>query len=100
MRTAIRLLAITCLSLTAMGVTPATASDTVSCNGKRAWQQQIVQGAVQRWFQGQPDPEDLVSLVQAEHGIVACTPGPRPQRIHTTTLPRGMPAPTTARRNR
>ena len=47
-------------------------ADTVSCDGKRSWQRQIVRDSVWGWFQGEPNPDDLISLIQAEHGIVAC----------------------------
>ena len=66
-------------------------TDTTSCQGKRSWQRQIVQDAVGRWFDNQPDPDDLISLVQAEQGIVACSAGSGPgPRLHTTRLPTGL----------
>jgi hypothetical protein len=66
-------------------------ADTVSCDGKRGWQRQIVRDSVHGWFQGEPRPEGLISLIQAEHGIVACgsLSGHTP-RLHTPTLPRGL----------
>lgn len=67
-----------------------TAIDTVSCEGKRSWQRQIVRASVHDWFRGLPDPNGLVELVQAEHGIVACAGGASPQRLHTTTLQPGL----------
>ena len=85
-------LAITVLALAAVAL-PGTspASDTVSCDGKRGWQREVVDQAVRGWFEGQPDPEQLVELVQAEHGIVACSPGAgSTQRLHTTTLPANL----------
>lgn len=70
---------------------PATAADSVSCPGKRGWQRSIVQGAIFDWFDGRPDPDRLVDLVQAEHGIVACSArSGKPRRLHTVTLSRGM----------
>ena len=68
----------------------AGAVDTVSCDGKRSWQHDIVKGAVRDWVTGHPDSNSLVDLVQAEHGIVACAGGGRPRHLHTTTLPRGL----------
>jgi hypothetical protein len=69
----------------------AWAIDTVSCEGKRGWQRNIVQNAVRGWFVGAPDPDHLVTLVQAEHGIVACAASASPPpHLHTTTLPRGL----------
>ena len=66
-------------------------ADTVSCDGKRAWQRELVQRAVHGWFEGTPDPDDLIQLMQAEHGIAACAAGFRlPARLHTTALPYGL----------
>ena len=67
-------------------------ADTVSCDGKRGWQRQIVRDSVHGWFQGEPRPEGLISLIQAEHGIVACgsLAGGHTPRLHTPTLPRGL----------
>ena len=66
-------------------------ADTASCAGKRSWQRDLVQHAVHGWFLGDPDPDDLVHLIQAEHGIAACAPrGSSPRRLHTATLPRGL----------
>ena len=72
--------------------TPGTSSaiDTVSCEGKRSWQRQIVRDSVHSWFRGLPEPDRLVELVQAEHGIVACAGGASPRRLHTTTLQPGL----------
>ena len=69
----------------------AQAVNTASCDSKRGWQRSIVRGAVHDWFRGHPDSGALVELIQAEHGIVACSLGQgRPQRLHTVTLPRGL----------
>lgn len=68
----------------------ANAVDTVSCDGKRSWQRDIVKEAVREWVAGHPDADALVELVQAEHGIVACNTAGRPQHLHTTTLPRSL----------
>jgi hypothetical protein len=68
----------------------AGAVDTVSCDGKRSWQRDIVKDAVRNWVAGHPDSDSLINLVQAEHGIVACAAGGRPPHLHTTTLPRGL----------
>ncbi len=66
-------------------------ADTVSCDGKRSWQRQIVRDSVWGWFQGEPNPDDLISLIQAEHGIAACASlGGRASRLHTPTMPRGL----------
>jgi len=67
-----------------------SAIDTVSCEGKRSWQRQIVRDSVHAWFRGLPEPDGLVQLVQAEHGIVACAGGASPRRLHTTTLQPGL----------
>lgn len=64
--------------------------DTGSCDGKRGWQRHIVRNAVSSWLDASSDPEDLIQLVQAEHGIVACQPGVAPRGLHTTTLPAGL----------
>ena len=64
--------------------------DTASCDGKRGWQRHVVREAVQHWMDARSEPEDLIALVQAEHGIVACNPGGRPRGLHTTTLPAGL----------
>lgn len=67
------------------------ASDTASCQGKRQWQRSIVRTTVHRWFQNDSRPDDLLALVQAEQGIVACRAGaPKAVRLHTTRLPRGL----------
>jgi hypothetical protein len=68
----------------------ALARDTATCDGKRSWQRAIVREAVHDWFRGQPDPDGLIDLVQAEHGIAACARGGVPRRLHTTSLPRGL----------
>jgi hypothetical protein len=71
----------------------ARGTDTSSCEDKRVWQRSIVQSAVHRWFARDPNPGDLLHLIQAEQGIVACAGGSaRPLRLHTTTLPRGLGA--------
>lgn len=82
------------LMLCALGLAlPAAAADSVSCSGKRGWQRTIVQDAIFDWFAGRPDPDRLVDLVQAEHGIVACSArSGNPRRLHTVTLSRGMAA--------
>lgn len=78
------------LTLLAAMALPAHA-DTVSCNGKRGWQREIVLDSIWSWFAQAPRPEALIELVQAEHGIVACASHrSRPLRLHTTTLPRGL----------
>ncbi len=80
------------LALIGSFLVPATSAavDTVSCSGKRGWQRDIVQQTVVAWFYGVPDPEHLVQLVQAEHGIVACSGSRTPQSLHTPTLLRGL----------
>ena len=80
------------LGLALLGALPAGARpiDTASCDGKRGWQRQIVREAVAHWLDATVDPGDLVALVQAEHGIVACSPGRLPRGLHTTTLPAGL----------
>ncbi len=86
--TRLALLAITAL-LTLW--TSAASADTVSCNGKRGWQRSIVLEAVHGWFTQEARANALLELVQAEHGIVACSSNPSlPPRLHTTTLPRGL----------
>jgi len=70
---------------------PRAQADTASCGGKRGWQRGLVQAAVHDWFRSEPDPEALVFLIQAEHGIAACASrGTSPARLHTPTLPRGL----------
>ncbi len=65
----------------------AWAVDTASCDGTRGWQQQIVRGTVHGWFHNNTDPDNLVSLIQAEHGIVACASGNNtPVRLHFSRL--------------
>ena len=65
--------------------------DTATCEGKRRWQRSIVQNAVHRWFSSDARPDDLIELIQAEHGIVACASGAAaPLRLHTTTLSPGL----------
>ena len=80
------------LGLTLLGALSAQARpvDTASCDGKRGWQRQIVRDAVVHWLDATVDPGDLIALVQAEHGIVACSPGRLPRGLHTTTLPAGL----------
>ena len=80
------------LALIGSFLVPATSAavDTVSCSGKRAWQRDIVRQAVVSWFHGVPDPDHLVQLVQAEHGIVACSGAAQPRSLHTPTLQRGL----------
>ena len=69
----------------------AYAADTASCEGKRGWQRSIVQSAVHRWFTSEVRPDDLLELIQAEHGIAACASGlALPLRLHTTMLSRGL----------
>ena len=71
--------------------TSAASADTVSCNGKRGWQRSIVLESVHGWFTRDARPNALLDLVQAEHGIVACSSSSSlPPRLHTTTLPRGL----------
>lgn len=79
---------ISALALATPGLSAAI--DTVSCEGKRGWQRQIVRDSVHAWFRGLPEPDDLVELVQAEHGIVACAGGASPPRLHTTRLQPGL----------
>ncbi len=76
----------------ALALGPAVAhADSVSCNGKRAWQRQVVLDSVHRWFARAPRRDALIELVQAEHGIVACSSSPSlPLRLHTTMLPHGL----------
>ncbi len=69
----------------------AHALDTASCAGKRGWQRSVVQNAVHRWFSNDARPHDLLDLIQAEHGIVACAAGTAlPLRLHTTMLGPGL----------
>jgi hypothetical protein len=69
----------------------ASAAETASCEAKQGWRHRIVRSAVHRWFRSDPRPDDLLHLIQAEQGIVACTIGDaRPLRLHTMTLPRGL----------
>ena len=43
------------------------------------------------WFTQEPRENALLELVQAEHGIVACSVSSSlPPRLHTTTLPQGL----------
>ncbi len=71
--------------------TLATALDTASCSGKRGWQRGIVKSAVHSWFSNEAQPQALMELIQAEHGIVACSTGTGlPPRLHTTTLSPGL----------
>jgi hypothetical protein len=85
-----RLATLTIASVLAIGASMAHA-DTVSCNGKRSWQRDIVLDSVHRWFSRTPRRDSLIELVQAEHGIVACSSNPSlPQRLHTTLLPHGL----------
>ncbi len=79
------------VALILFGASVASARDTVSCEGKRSWQRDVVRQAVHGWFANQPRTEDLLELIQAEQGIVACSSSPaRSVRLHTTTLPRGL----------
>lgn len=69
----------------------AAAGDTATCEGKRGWQREVVRDSVHRWFAGDPRPDDLLELIQAEQGVVACrTTDGRPLRLHTTALTRGL----------
>ncbi len=69
----------------------AAAGDTATCDGKRSWQREIVRRSVHHWVAGDPRSEDLLELIQAEQGIVACRSGKTPPvRLHTTTLPRSL----------
>ena len=82
---------ITGICLLAMAAVPAQAVDSASCQNKRSWQRSIVRAAIADWVRGTPDPDRLVELVQAEHGIVACAAGSgQPGALHTVTLPRGL----------
>ncbi len=75
------------LTLSASGAS----ADTVSCNGKRGWQRAIVLESVHGWFAQELRANALLELVQAEHGIVACSSrSSLPPRLHTTTLPHGL----------
>ena len=77
-------------SLLSVGASTVRA-DTVSCNGKRGWQRDVVLDSIHRWFSRAPRRDSLIELVQAEHGIVACSSNPSlPLRLHTTTLPHGL----------
>ena len=79
------------VALLLCGASVASARDTVSCEGKWSWQRDVVRAAVRGWFTNQPRTEDLLELIQAEQGIVACSSSPaRSVRLHTTTLPRGL----------
>ncbi len=85
-----RLVALTIASVLAAGASTVRA-DTVSCNGKRGWQRDVVMDSIHRWFSRAPRKDSLIDLVQAEHGIVACSSNPSlPLRLHTTTLPHGL----------
>ncbi len=66
--------------------------DTGSCAGKRAWQRRLVEDTIRSWFEGTPRPENLIDLVQAEQGIVACLDADRPT-LHTPRLPPGLKLP-------
>ncbi len=69
----------------------AHALDTASCAGKRGWQRGIVKNAVHSWVSNDAQPQALMELIQAEHGIVACATGSGlPSRLHTTTLTPGL----------
>ncbi len=79
------------LALCLLGPTIARAYDTATCGSKRGWQRDVVQSAIWRWFDREVQPSDLVELVQAEHGIVACSArSGLPSRLHTPELPRGI----------
>ena len=83
----------TCIGLLSLSLlTPglAGAYDTATCGGKRDWQRGVVRDAIWRWFENDAQPSDLIELVQAEHGIVACARGALPGRLHTPDLPRGL----------
>ena len=85
-----RLAALTIASVLAVGASTVHA-DTVSCNGKRGWQRDVVLDSIHRWFSRAPRRDSLIELVQAEHGIVACSSNPSQRlRLHTTTLPHGL----------
>ena len=65
--------------------------DTTTCDGKLSWQRRVVRASVHHWFANEARPDDLLELVQAEQGIVACSARyGRPSRLHTATLPRGL----------
>ncbi len=79
------------LALSLLGPAIAQAYDTATCDGKRGWQRGVVRSAIWRWFDRDVQPSDLVELVQAEHGIVACSArSGLPSRLHTPELPRGL----------
>ncbi len=81
---------VTALSAATM-FAPRAQADTASCGGKRGWQRELVRGAVHDWFRSEANPDALIFLIQAEHGIAACASrGPAPARLHTPTLPRGL----------
>ena len=85
-----RVLVLAFCGVLALGA-PAARADTVSCDGKRGWQRAVVLDSVHRWFAQEPRPDALLELVQAEHGIVACSSSPfPPMRLHTTMLPHGL----------
>lgn len=66
-------------------------ADTATCGDKRGWQRRLVEEAVHDWFREMPRPDSLLHLIQAEHGIAACTArGSTPRHLHTSTLPRGI----------
>lgn len=78
-------------ALIALAPLAASGWDTATCEGKRSWQRRVVRSSVHRWFLNDARPGDLLELVQAEQGIVACSaPHGRPERLHSTSLPRGL----------
>jgi hypothetical protein len=76
-----------------LALSPLAASgwDTTTCDGKHSWQRRVVRTSVHHWFANEAHPDDLLELVQAEQGIVACRARHgRLSRLHTATLPRGL----------
>jgi hypothetical protein len=81
------------LAVLLLGASSAHAGiDTGSCGGKRSWQSQLVEDTIRSWLEGTPRPDNLILLVQAEQGIVACLDPERP-RLHTPRLPPGLKLP-------
>lgn len=79
------------LALVVLATTFASSAAASSCPDKQVWQRQIVRDTIQRWFREESRPADLLDLVQAEQGMLACAArGHKLRRLHTSTLPRGL----------